>query len=71
MSTAIRAVILIVGIVMCGLGLQMWWAQGVMTLWPSVLITMGFSFLVVAIDEWMHALRHQRQAREGRASLAH
>jgi hypothetical protein len=71
MSVAIRAVVLVLGIVMFGLGVRMWWVEGVMTLWPSVLITTGFSFLVVGLDEWMHALRHQRQAREGRATLAH
>jgi hypothetical protein len=71
MSIGVRAIILIVGLVMFAVGIEWWWEAAVMGLWSSVLIVLGFSFLVVGADEWMHALRHQRTARARAASPAH
>jgi hypothetical protein len=44
------------------LGIWHWRSIGYMELYSSVGITLGFSFLVVAADEWMHAARHARQS---------
>jgi hypothetical protein len=40
-----------------------------MGLWESIVICVGFSVIVIAIDEWIHARRRRR--RQGQGSTAH
>jgi hypothetical protein len=40
-----------------------------MGLWEAIGICLGFSFLVIAIDEFLHARR--RRARQGQGSSGH
>lgn len=60
MSIATRLIVLLIGIVLMGYGVWIWLSEGYMGLWSSIGITLGFSFLVVGVDEWMHAVRHAR-----------
>jgi heme/copper-type cytochrome/quinol oxidase subunit 3 len=42
-----------------------------MGLWSSISIVLGFSFLVVGADEWVHAVRAERRAAAGVPRAGH
>ena len=60
MSLVTRMIVLLVGVVLIAVGIWYWREAGYMELYSSLGITLGFSFLVVGVDEWMHAARHAR-----------
>ena len=65
MSIGMRIVLLVLGAVLIVIGINLWLAAGVMGLWSSICTVLGFSFLVVGADEWVHAVRAQRRAAAG------
>ena len=71
MSIAMRIVLLAVGALMIVFGVHLSITDGVMGLWSSISITLGFSFLVVGADEWVHAVRAQRRAAAGGVPRPH
>jgi len=42
-----------------------------MGLWESVIIVTVFSIVVIAADEYIHARRRKRRAREGAVRVSH
>jgi hypothetical protein len=42
-----------------------------MGLWESVIIVSIFSVIVIVSDEWLHARRRKRKAKEGAARVGH
>jgi hypothetical protein len=71
MSVGMRIVLLALGAVLMVIGIHLWLAAGVMGLWSSVCTVLGFSFLVVGTDEWLHAVRAQRRAAAGVPRAGH
>jgi len=71
MSIGMRIVLLVLGAVLIGMGIHLWVAGGVMGLWSTVCIVLGFSFLVVGADEWVHAVRAQRRTAAGAPRAGH
>jgi len=71
MSVGMRIGLLVLGVVLMGFGFHLWREAGVMGLWSSICTTLGFSFLVVGADEWMHAVRAQRRAGQGVPRTGH
>jgi hypothetical protein len=47
------------------------WHLPQMGLWDSIAITVGFSLLVVAVDEVIHWRRRKQREREGRSTPGH
>lgn len=47
---------------------MMYWLQQI-GLWESIVICLAFSFVVIGIDEWVHAKR--RRQRQGQGSTGH
>jgi len=71
MSVGMRMVLLVLGLVLMIVGINMWLTNGVMGLWSSVCTVLGFSFLVVGTDEWIHASRAQRRLAGGAPRAGH
>ena len=64
-------ILLLVGFVMCADGVHGWVSGGYLGLWDSIIITLGFSFLVVGMDELIHMRRHRLKEQAGAARVAH
>ena len=64
-------ILLLVGLVMCVHGTHHWIANRAIGLYDSTIITLGFSFLVVGMDELIHMRRHRLRERQGAARVGH